>query len=212
VDKNGGVTFGSKHPRRFAGIEIKHQINRMFEFNQGKLDGWGGQNPMLDNGGGPRNAGCISVDDVEHVINFENLHILDEHGLVVDNDITEYINLETMNRKLRLRLQQSQKMEAMDQLIGGAARDFNNMLSAIRGCTCLSLGYFSKGNENSRGHLMEVEGFRAQSLVKRILAYTRKIGHSSNRSYPVRILTESLSLSRSIISSSIEIVKRPPQG
>ena len=90
-------------------------------------------------------------------------------------DITERKRAEAELRASQLQLQQSQKLEAIGQLAGGVAHDFNNMLTAIIGYTDLSLRRV--GMENSiRRNLEETKkaAERAASLVRQLLAFSRK--------------------------------------
>lgn len=90
-------------------------------------------------------------------------------------DITERKRAEEALRASQLQLQQSQKLEAIGQLAGGVAHDFNNMLTAIIGYTDLSLRRV--GLENSiRRNLEETKkaAERAAALVRQLLAFSRK--------------------------------------
>ena len=90
-------------------------------------------------------------------------------------DITERKRAEAELRTSQLQLQQSQKLEAIGQLAGGVAHDFNNMLTAIIGYTDLSLRRV--GLENPiRRNLEETKkaAERAASLVRQLLAFSRK--------------------------------------
>jgi len=90
-------------------------------------------------------------------------------------DITERKRAEEALRASQLQLQQSQKLEAIGQLAGGVAHDFNNMLTAIIGYTDLSLRRV--GLESSlRRNLEETKkaAERAASLVRQLLAFSRK--------------------------------------
>ena len=90
-------------------------------------------------------------------------------------DITERRRAEEALRASQLQLQQSQKLEAIGQLAGGVAHDFNNMLTAIIGYTDLSLRRV--GLENPiRRNLEETKkaAERAASLVRQLLAFSRK--------------------------------------
>jgi PAS domain S-box-containing protein len=90
-------------------------------------------------------------------------------------DITERKRAEEALRLSQLQLQQSQKLEAIGQLAGGVAHDFNNMLTAIMGYTDLSLRRV--GLENPiRRNLEETKkaAERAASLVRQLLAFSRK--------------------------------------
>jgi two-component system, cell cycle sensor histidine kinase and response regulator CckA len=78
-------------------------------------------------------------------------------------------------RLLEQQLLQSQKMEAVGQLAGGVAHDFNNILTAIVGYTDLLAAEFGAG---SRQHedLEEIRkaARRAAALTRQLLSFSRK--------------------------------------
>ena len=78
-------------------------------------------------------------------------------------------------RAIEGRLRQSQKMEAIGQLAGGVAHDFNNMLTAILGYTDMVL-FDLKPEDKNREKLTEVHkaGQRAAALTKQLLAFSRR--------------------------------------
>jgi len=81
----------------------------------------------------------------------------------------------TARKALEEQLRQSQKMEAIGQLAGGVAHDFNNILQAILGYTNIVLS--SLGPEDKHyGRLMEVEkaGEKAAALIRQLLAFSRR--------------------------------------
>jgi PAS domain S-box-containing protein len=89
-------------------------------------------------------------------------------------DITEQKETEEALQKSEERFMQAQKMEAIGRLAGGIAHDFNNILTIIMGNTDLVL---DKVKDNDL--LCDIEeihraGERASSLVRRILAFSRK--------------------------------------
>ncbi len=83
-------------------------------------------------------------------------------------DLTERRNLEEQFR-------QAQKMEAVGQLAGGVAHDFNNMLTAILGYSELLSERFEAGSEEFEG-LEEIRkaAERAASLTRQLLAFSRQ--------------------------------------
>jgi two-component system cell cycle sensor histidine kinase/response regulator CckA len=87
--------------------------------------------------------------------------------LVFIRDITE-------RKQFERRMHQIQKMEAIGQLAGGVAHDFNNILTVIKGHAELAMRRTRK--ENSLNiHLKEIlqGGERACDLVRHLLAFSR---------------------------------------
>lgn len=78
------------------------------------------------------------------------------------------------NRKL-YKTAQSQKMEALGQLAGGMAHDFNNALNVIIGYSNMLLAN-SNPNEAAYRRIEEIHkaGERAAALTNRLLAFSRK--------------------------------------
>jgi PAS domain S-box-containing protein len=93
----------------------------------------------------------------------------------VARDITE-------SRKLEEQLRQAQKMEAIGQLAGGVAHDFNNVLSVIQ----LQIGMFKMENANSPKHLEFAADLgktvgRASALTRQLLTVSRQqVLHMTN--------------------------------
>ena len=86
----------------------------------------------------------------------------------ITRDITE-------RKKLEEQLRQAQKLEAIGQLAGGVAHDFNNILSGIIGFGSL-VEMNMKEDDPNRAHLKEIlkAGERAAQLTKSLLAFSRK--------------------------------------
>ncbi len=81
----------------------------------------------------------------------------------------------TERKRLEEQLMQSQKMEAIGQLAGGVAHDFNNILTAIVGYTDLLTAEFD-GNARQLEDLEEIRkaARRAAALTRQLLAFSRK--------------------------------------
>src|SRR6185295_11875730 len=81
----------------------------------------------------------------------------------------------TDQRQLEEQLQQSQKVQALGQLTGGVAHDFNNILTAILGYADVASSRLPEGHE-AAGAVSEIRraGERAAGLTRQLLAFSRK--------------------------------------
>lgn len=81
----------------------------------------------------------------------------------------------TERRRLEQQFAQSQKMQALGQLAGGVAHDFNNMLTAIMGFSDLVLQRHHQG-EQTFADVMQItqNAKRAARLVRQLLAFSRQ--------------------------------------
>ena len=95
-------------------------------------------------------------------------------SLVSFSDITERKRAEEEKEKLQAQFQQAQKMEAIGNLSGGIAHNFNNILMGIQGLTSLIM--VNKGPENpDYKHLKGIEKSikRAVQLTRDLLGFAR---------------------------------------
>ncbi len=112
----------------------------------------------------------------------------------------------TERKKFEDQLRQAQKMEAIGTLAGGIAHDFNNILAAIMGYTELSKD-LAKGNSTLERNLSQIfkSTERAKTLVRQILAFSRK---TDSEVMPLQlhvVITEALKLLRASLPSIISI-------
>jgi PAS domain S-box-containing protein len=88
----------------------------------------------------------------------------------VGRDLTE-------RKQLEDQLRQSQKMEAVGQLTGGLAHDFNNMLTGVLGNLDMLSRRMADGRVADAGRFIEAASAaaaRAASLTHRLLAFSRR--------------------------------------
>ncbi|HXE89999.1 MAG TPA: ATP-binding protein [Terriglobales bacterium] len=81
----------------------------------------------------------------------------------------------TERRQLERQLLQAQKMEAIGQLAGGVAHDFNNLMAIVIGYTDLLMDELDP-NSSQMKHVKEIRkaGDRAVALTRQLMAFSRK--------------------------------------
>jgi PAS domain S-box-containing protein len=106
-----------------------------------------------------------TVLDRGYVLRNDNGHPLRMIGAMMD--ITE-------RKQLEAQFRQSQKLEAVGQLAGGVAHDFNNILTVIQAHVSLLLG--DTRLESGNGSLLQIldASERAAGLTRQLLAFSRK--------------------------------------
>ncbi len=92
-----------------------------------------------------------------------------------DYSIIAVLSDATELKTLEAQFVQSQKMQAVGQLAGGIAHDFNNLLTAINGhCDLLLLRHVQGDGDHSDLMQIRQNANRAASLVRQLLAFSRK--------------------------------------
>ncbi|MEN6440787.1 MAG: ATP-binding protein [Syntrophobacter sp.] len=97
------------------------------------------------------------------------------HALTVIRDITERKRAEEEHRKLELRLQRAEKMEALGTLAGGVAHDLNNVLGIIVGYSEMLLHELEDASQG-KSHATKIlkGGQRAAAIVQDLLTLARR--------------------------------------
>ena len=112
----------------------------------------------------------------------------------------------TEQRNLEIQFAQSQKMQAMGQLAGGVAHDFNNLLTAMIGFCDLLLQRHGPGDP-SFADIMQVKqnANRAASLVRQLLAFSRRQALQPRLLNVTDALAELNNLLRRLLGETIEL-------
>ncbi len=137
--------------------------------------------------------------------------ILAEDGRIigvieVGRDITQSLHLEEQ-------IQQTQKMEAIGQLAGGVAHDFNNIVSAIIGFAELALMDLA-GDSPLHTPLQQIleAAHRARVLTQSLLVFSRRKPVALKREDLNRILTKFQPILRRLLREDIDLRVQPCPG
>ena len=124
-------------------------------------------------------------------------------------DITDQMLSAAVQLDLERQLQQAQKMEALGQLTGGVAHDFNNILASVLGYSKLALDRLVPDKQSKlASYLREVimASERARDLIAKMLVFSRtKSSAAAQAISPAAVVQEVLAMVRPSIPSSIQL-------
>jgi len=127
----------------------------------------------------------------------------------VFRDMTELRNTQKDKESLIEMLYQSQKMEAIGQLAGGMAHDFNNILAVMIGNSELALRNIPESDSNAERIRKIIRvGHRARDLTMKLLTFARKEKLEVRQVSPNEIVREMLDMLERSISKKITIQTR----
>ncbi|MDD5307454.1 MAG: response regulator [Deltaproteobacteria bacterium] len=121
-------------------------------------------------------------------------------------DVTERRRAEEEKSTLAVQLQQAQKMEAVGQLAGGVAHDFNNILSVVLTYADFIMDEVPEGSP-IRGDVDEIReaGERAAALTRQLLAFSRKQKAQPRLVDPNQIIRTLAKMLRRLIGEDIAL-------
>jgi two-component system, cell cycle sensor histidine kinase and response regulator CckA len=174
VDRDGNAMYLSPSNERILGLSVKATLGRpVAEFLN------------LENGAAADSAFRRTLDHGESRIELQvrrpdgTLRLLDAEMKRVDAEPDTLVAIisrdVTERRDLEMRLQASERLEALGRLAGSVAHDFNNLLTVIGGATELARGQLP-GNHPSLADLDAVlEATRTLTeLTRQLLTFSRK--------------------------------------
>ena len=125
-------------------------------------------------------------------------------------DISERKQHEAERESLELQLRQAQKMEAIGQLAGGVAHDFNNMLGVIVGHAEMALEEIN-AEDAIHANLQEIMAAakRSADLTRQLLAFARKQTIAPVVQDLNATVESALRMLRRLVGEDIEVVWQP---
>jgi PAS domain S-box-containing protein len=146
---------------------------------------------------------------------FISASLVDIHGRGIQQgifrDVTELRETQREKEALVEMLYQSQKLEAIGQLAGGMAHDFNNILAVMIGNAELAMRKMTEGDPNAERVKKIIRvGRRARDLTMKLLTFARKEKLEVRTVCPNDIVREMLDMLERSISKKIAIMTELP--
>lgn len=110
---------------------------------------------------------------------------------------------------LQLRLNRSQRLEAIGTLAGGIAHEFNNILGAIRGYGEMASSVLLK-ESRARRYVLQIlkAGERAQDIVEQVLAFGRRREREQKPLDVATVVAEAIDLVRASLPATLSLRAR----
>jgi signal transduction histidine kinase len=134
-----------------------------------------------------------------------------KRGVVIAHiDITQSRLAKEEQAKLEVQLLQAQKIEALGQMAGGVAHDFNNMLFVIKGYAELVMRMLTP-TDPVYAYMKEIEKAtrNSEDLVRQLLAFARKQTIEPKFLHLDDVITPMLSMLSRLIGEKINLVWNP---
>jgi PAS domain S-box-containing protein len=130
------------------------------------------------------------------------------HVLYAVRDITQRVAAEQRRAELERQLRQAQKMQAIGQLTGGLAHDFNNILTSVLGYVTMAQGRPAAGKDAALARQLgqaRRAAERAREHVAQLLAFSRPQRGERRLLAPAQVLGHALELLRPNLPTSIAV-------
>ncbi len=128
-------------------------------------------------------------------------------AVINQRDVTERERARAESTRMEARLRRTQRLETVGTLAGGIAHDFNNLLTPILGYAQLLAVRLPKSDPSLHEvHEIAKAAGHAQSLVKQILAFSRRTEPERTIVELREVVEEVIKLARSTLPANIEIV------
>jgi PAS domain S-box-containing protein len=167
------------------------------------------QRVMHENKSEPQEYTAVKKDGTEFPVLIHSTPVIRKNKLIgmrgIITDITERKRQEQEHLELIEKLHQSQKMDAIGQLAGGVAHDFNNMLGGILGAAEIMKLRKDYDKYDDYLDLIIKTSRRAGYLTKQLLSFARKGDKSSSNVNILEIVTETIGLLERTIDKNISI-------
>ncbi|MGE0224470.1 MAG: ATP-binding protein [Acetobacteraceae bacterium] len=125
----------------------------------------------------------------------------------INADLEERVTTEVAAREAaQVRLRHSEKVNALGQLAGGVAHDFNNILQSISGALTLLLRRADNADQVRRFGQLALSGAeRGASITRRLLMFARRSELSPHVLDPATVIEELRDVLAHTLSSSLEL-------
>ncbi|MBP7563410.1 MAG: PAS domain-containing protein, partial [Candidatus Cloacimonetes bacterium] len=151
-----------------------------------------------------KNGDIHWVDDRTWIKKDEQGNIIYFQGILLDVSARKFA--EEKQAKLTEQLLHSQKMDAIGQLAGGVAHDFNNVLSAIMGSAeMLKLSSLPQEKQLDFINVIITAAKRAGDLTQKLLTFSRKGIKASTPVDCLKIVSDTISLLKHTLNKNISI-------
>lgn len=216
LDARTDQVIGSRHLFRLLGLPDVGPVpwdlvnNRIVPEDRAAAAAW----LAALRSGQPQSAATLRIaltDSKERIVRMDGRPVFDAKAAVTGvtgttQDITE-------RSAMQERLAQSQKIEAMGNLTGGMAHDFNNMLGIIMGNLDLLKDLLPRGSEEIELCEEALDGSeRCADLIRRLLAFARRQPLAPERLDVNAVVADTVELLRRTLGADIVITLHTDAG